>query len=214
MRAWTASAPPLRARTGPTSATARRSDQMMPGPVGAPPASVVTKVWRAPQQATTSMSAMALPSMPAAALAAAAAARTDSHHEAGSCSAQPISGRSVTRAARPRARSPFGPHSPTLVNDVPRSRVRITGGAGSPAVHDVPNPRRHLGRVLVLDDGPAHGQTGAATGHHVGRLGHQALVVVPPRAAQEEDRTTDRGNHPTGGFHPWLRPAAGRVRAP
>ena len=80
--------------------------------------------------------------------------------------------------------------------------MRITGDASSPAVHDAPHRLGHLGRVVVLEDGATHGQTGTSAGHHIGRFGNQAVVVVPPRTTEEEDGASDRPHHPVHGCRP------------
>ncbi len=124
VRARTAAAPPSDRARAAASTPARRSDQSRPGPNGAPSASTGTKVWRAPQQDTAWREPR---ERPAAVAAARVASTTEVHHDPGSCSARPTSGRTVTNGARPNATSPSESHNAALVTVVPRSMVRITG---------------------------------------------------------------------------------------
>ena len=89
VRARLMSSPPMRSASARASAAARWSDHRMPLPIGSPSAVTGTKVWRAPEQDTTSTSPKA---SGACARASAQAMTSDVHQRSGSCSAQPTCG--------------------------------------------------------------------------------------------------------------------------
>ena len=152
VRARLMSSPPMSFVSVAASGAPRRSDHKMPFPIGSPARVTGTKVWRAPEHATTSTW---LKASGACALASAQAITTDVHQRSGSCSAHPTCGWVVVSSDRVRATRPSSCQRPTLVTVVPKSTVRIiTGGparrSGPPSrpVHGpgtpcVPWPCRH-----------------------------------------------------------------------